>query len=115
VLIVGVVRGHDPAAVTRELVPLDPQIVVTESRHPKSLTAYELADALSECTIGVGAKTSDTREALDTARGLAKDGDLILATGSLFVAAEIIEIEHEITPELYPDIKLPSDPTPRQQ
>jgi hypothetical protein len=33
---------------------------------------------------------------------------VILATGSLFVAAEIIEIEHGIEPELYPDIKLPS-------
>lgn len=108
VLIVGMVRGHDPGAVARELAPLGPRIVVTESRHPKSLTGFELADVLSECNIDVIANTSDTHEALKEARGLAKDGDLILATGSLFVAAEIIEIEHGIVPELYPGIKLPS-------
>lgn len=110
VLIVGSVRGHNPEAVVRELITLKPRIVVTESRHPKSLTGSELADVLGECKIGVDAKTSDTHEALTRARALAKAGDLILATGSLFVAAEIIEHEHEIEPELYPDIKLPSRP-----
>ena len=107
VLILGTVRGHDPAAVARELAPLEPRIVVTESRHPKSLAGSELADTLSECKIRVAVKTSGTREALDEARILVGDGELILATGSLFVAAEIIEIEHGIEPELYPDIKLP--------
>jgi hypothetical protein len=29
---------------------------------------------------------------------------LIIATGSLFIAAEIIEIEHKLNPEIYPDI-----------
>lgn len=111
VLILGTVRGHDPAAVARELAPLEPRIVATESRHPKTLTGLELAEALRECKITVTTKTSSTREALAEARLLAGDHDLILATGSLFVAAEIIEIEHGIEPELYPDIKLPPRPS----
>ena len=108
VLILGTVRGHDPSAVARELAPLKPRIVVTESRHPKSLRGTELAKALSECKITVSSTTTSTQLALNHARVLAGDGDVILATGSLFVAAEIIEIEHGIEPELYPDIKLPS-------
>ena len=107
ILILGTVRGHDPAAVARELAPLKPKIVVTESRHPKSLTKSELSDALSESKIAVSNVTSNTDEALTQAKNIANEHDLILATGSLFVAAEIIEIEHSIEPELYPDIKLP--------
>ncbi len=93
-----------------ELASLKPRIVVTESRHPKSLAGLELADELSERKIEVDAITASTHEALETARKLAINGDLILATGSLFVAAEIIEIEHGIVPELYPDIRLPASP-----
>jgi len=55
--------------------------------------------------------TSNTHEALAHAKTLAGDDDLILATGSLFIAAEVVEIEHGIEPELYPDIKLPPRPT----
>jgi dihydrofolate synthase/folylpolyglutamate synthase len=107
VLILGTVRGHDPSAVARELASLKPRIIVTESRHPKSLTGIELAEALSECKITTTSRTTSTQLALEQAHVLAGDGDVILATGSLFVAAEIIEIEHGIEPELYPDIKTP--------
>jgi len=47
---------------------------------------------------------------LECAKRLANSDDLILGTGSLFIAAEIIEIEHGFEPELYPDIKLPPRP-----
>ena len=105
-LILGAVRGHNPAVVARELVNLRPKIILTKSRHPKSMSNSELADVLSESNITVSASTSNVSKALKLARKLAKEGDVILATGSLFVAAEIIEIEHGIEPELYPDIKL---------
>jgi len=106
VLILGTVRGHDPAVVARELANLEPKIILTKSRHPKSMSNSELAEVLSESNITISASTSTVSEALKRARKLAKEGDVILATGSLFVAAEIIEIEHGIEPELYPDIKL---------
>ena len=38
----------------------------------------------------------------------AGDEDLVLATGSLFVAAEVREAVLSIEPEIYPDL-LPSD------
>lgn len=109
-LILGTVRGHNPAAVAREFSHLKPKIIVTESRHPKSLTNFELSDALGESKIPVHSVTESTQEALTLAKNLAKFDDLIVATGSLFVAAEVIESEHGIEPELYPDIKLPPRP-----
>ena len=83
---------------------------MTESRHPKSLTSFELSDALGESKIPMYSATESTREALTLAKNLAKTDDLIVAAGSLFVAAEIIELEQGIEPELYPDIKLPPRP-----
>ncbi len=43
-------------------------------------------------------------DALNRAKYMAHSGDLIIATGSLFIAGEIIEIEHNLNPEIYPDI-----------
>ena len=111
IIIFGTIRGHDPAAVMRELAALNPKIIVTESRHPKSLIDLELSEALGASKIPVSVVTSNTHEALAHAKTLAGKDDLILATGSLFVAAEVVEIEHGIEPELYPDIKLPPRPT----
>jgi dihydrofolate synthase/folylpolyglutamate synthase len=107
IVILGTVRGHDPAIVARELLPLRPIFITTESRHPKSLTESELSDALGESKIEVAATTANTQDALVKAKQLAKSSDLILAAGSLFVAAEVVELEHLIEPELYPYINLP--------
>jgi len=104
VLIFGAIRGHDPSEVIRELASLDPQIVVTESRHPKSLRADELANLMAECKIKPIELTTNTSDALVAARKLADPSDVIVGAGSLFVAAEIVEIEQGIEPELYPDL-----------
>ena len=53
-------------------------------------------------------ETASLNQALTQAREAADQGDLILATGSLFVAAEIREKFLGIEPELYPDL-LPAD------
>ena len=110
IVILGTVRGHDPSVVARELRPLSPKFITTQSRHPKSLTDLELSDALGDSKMVVSANTIKTVDALECAKRLANSDDLILGTGSLFIAAEIIEIEHGFEPELYPDIKLPPRP-----
>ena len=54
-----------------------------------------------------GSLTEDVDEGTRRALEMARDGDLVLGTGSLTVAAEIIEHVRDIPPELYPTIKLP--------
>tara|TARA_B100000029_G_scaffold486133_1_gene540189 strand:+ start:257 stop:1651 length:1395 start_codon:yes stop_codon:yes gene_type:complete len=110
IVILSVVRGHDPAAVARELLPLNPIFITTQTRHPKSLTNSELSEALGASKISINASSSSTHGAIEQAKKIASKGDLILGAGSLFVASEIVEIEHGIEPELYPDIKLPPRP-----
>ena len=110
IVILGTVRGHNPSVVAHELALLNPIFITTESRHPKSLTNLELSESLGESKISVAASTNGTQDALELAKRMANKDDLILGTGSLFVAAEIVEFEHGIEPELYPDIKLPARP-----
>ena len=97
--------GHDFAATAREFARLNPLVVVTRTRHPKAVDPQTVADALRCDNVTVAAVTSDVESALQKARHIASDGDVIVATGSLFVAAEVREILLSIAPELYPDLR----------
>lgn len=106
-LVLGATAGHDVCAVAHELRAIEPSnIITTSSRHPKSLPA----DVVRHTASGVGyasVSTSPTvASAIDAAEYCVRDGgaDLIVATGSLFVAAEAREHILGIEPELYDDI-----------
>ncbi len=107
--------GHDFTATAREFSRLAPKVIVTRTRHPKAVAAETVADALRCDNISVAAVTSDVESALCEARLIASPGDVIIATGSLFVAAEVRETMLSITPEIYPDMRgemMPSYETP---
>lgn len=104
VMVIGATSGHDFTATARGLAELEPRIIVTESRHPKAIRAVDFAAALESDNLSVAAVARNTAEALSKARELAAPGDLIVGTGSLFVAAEVIEHVKAMTPELYPDL-----------
>jgi dihydrofolate synthase/folylpolyglutamate synthase len=97
--------GHDFAATAREFSRLDPRVIVTRTRHPKAVNAETVAEALRRDNVSVAAVTPDVESALREAWAIASSGDVIVATGSLFVAAEVREILLSITPELYPDLR----------
>ncbi|MBT5318915.1 MAG: bifunctional folylpolyglutamate synthase/dihydrofolate synthase, partial [Chloroflexi bacterium] len=80
--------GHDFTATAREFSRLSPTVIVTRTRHPKAVSAETVAEALQRDNVPVAAVTSDVDSALREARTLANPGDVIVATGSLFVAAE---------------------------
>jgi dihydrofolate synthase/folylpolyglutamate synthase len=105
VAIVGTTAGHDPAGTARGLAGLSPQFVVTQSRHPKAIPAASLAGTLESVNLSAVAVTGSTAEALQEARRITPPGGIIAGTGSLFIAAELIEIATGIEPELYPDLK----------
>ncbi len=121
VLVLGSTGGHDPLAVARAFSDLQPRVVVTRSRHPKAVEPLDFAEALRRDKIDVLAVTKTTHDALETARRAALQGDggeLIVAAGSLFVAAEVIEAVTGIEPEIYPDLRGSAGPvrlTPDEQ
>lgn len=105
VLILGATGGHDPVAVARSFSDLGPRVIVTRSRHPKAVEPYDFADALKQDKITVLAVTESTHDALETARRIADEDTVIIAAGSLFVAAEVIEAVSGIEPEIYQDLR----------
>jgi dihydrofolate synthase/folylpolyglutamate synthase len=112
VLIVGFSRDKDIPAMIKPLAEHNPLVFATRSRHPRSLPPASLAAEFH--ARGVPAIEVDTvAEALARARSQARPGDLILGTGSLFVAAEVRESVLGIEPELYPDL-LPPDSRAQQ-
>jgi len=111
VFVLAASRGHDFAATSRALSGAASAIVVTQTRHPRAVPAGQLAETLLADGLPVAAVTPDTPAALKAAARLARPGDLVVATGSLFLAAEVIEHVLDIEPELYPDLKR-ATPTP---
>ncbi|HJM53800.1 MAG TPA: folylpolyglutamate synthase/dihydrofolate synthase family protein [Dehalococcoidia bacterium] len=97
--------GHDFSATAREFSRLEPHVIVTRTRHPKAVAAETVADALRRDNIPVAVVTPDVESAMREARLVASPGDVIIATGSLFVAAEVREILLSITPEIYTDMR----------
>ena len=106
-LVVGFSRDKSIAKMVSRLAEMNPVVFASRSRHPRSTPPLHIASLFNEHGIDV-TETDTLAEALTQARELADEGDLILATGSLFVAAEIREEILGIEPELYPDL-LPAD------
>ena len=106
-LVVGFSRDKSVAKMVGRMAEMDPVVFASRSRHPRSTSPAQISSLFNEHGIEV-TETASLAEALIQARDLADEGDLILATGSLFVAAEIREEILRIEPELYPDL-LPAD------
>ncbi|MCE2404010.1 MAG: bifunctional folylpolyglutamate synthase/dihydrofolate synthase [Dehalococcoidia bacterium] len=111
-LVVGVSEDKNMEAIVRELAaiggtcPETPlRIIATRSRHPRSRPAGEVAEAFRQARTGLEVSTVEgVDEALARAMSDSRPGSLVLATGSLFVAAESREAIMGIEPELYPDL-----------
>ncbi len=109
-LIYGGTSGHDARAVIQELSELDIGfVVITQSRHPKSLECQGVASTAAAAGIDVDAIVPSVGDALGVAKKLAEERgiDVVVACGSLFVAAEAREKILGIEPELYPDLRGP--------
>lgn len=90
ILIIGLSGDKDLSGIVSEMAKLFDMVIVTRSRHPRSMATQPIADEFQkhgfETTI-----TNDITEALPLAMREANPADLICVTGSLFVAAAAIE------------------------
>ena len=128
ILVTGLSKDKDIANLVEELVPLcesrgpdkdeylqerrDARVIVTSSRHPRAADTVALADHFSRRGIET-TQAQDVKQAMELALSEAEEGDLVLATGSLFVAAEAREHMKGIEPELYPELREDLYPTAR--
>ncbi|MCS7206926.1 MAG: bifunctional folylpolyglutamate synthase/dihydrofolate synthase [Dehalococcoidia bacterium] len=102
-VVFGASSDKDIAGMAQALVPLRPLVLAAQSRHPRSLEADALRRVLESQGLMVvhGGRVQD---ALSQALFQAGEDDLVLATGSLFVAAEVREALLGIAAEVYPEI-----------
>ena len=82
----------------------NPLVVVTRSRHPRAASTETVANAFLARGLEV-ARVEAVDKAVALAMQEADNDDLVLATGSLFVAAEAREALKGIEPELYPELQ----------
>jgi dihydrofolate synthase/folylpolyglutamate synthase len=90
ILIFGASLDKDIDGMLRELLPLAHRVIVTQAQHPRATEVQSLREAL----LARGCEplsSHNVDQALDCALRLAQERDLICATGSLFVVAEVRE------------------------
>lgn len=92
--LVGGQQGHDTPATLRLLHPHVAAIFVSQSRHPRALPARILADKLHRPGVTVQASSLTVPETLQKMITGASSHQLIVATGSLSIAAEAREALH---------------------
>ena len=100
VLVVGVSADKNVDDIASELLPLASTVILTKSRHMRAAEPADMADAFTRPDIIVET-TGSVKEALDRAREIASEEDLICATGSLFVVGEAIEAVKRVPVETY--------------
>ncbi len=111
-LVVGVSSDKNVNAIVRELAAIEGacsgaplRVIATRSRHPRSLPSRDVAEAFRLAEPGLDVSAMEG-VGLALSRAMADRGPdtLVLATGSLFVAAEAREALKGIEPELYPEL-----------
>ena len=86
-LIFGSSSDKDIGGMANSLAGLPAKVFVTRSGHPRAASVDQLARTFRQHGIPVEIQL-DVREALSAALAVCGNDDLILATGSLFIAAE---------------------------
>ncbi|MEE9529049.1 MAG: hypothetical protein V3V88_03250, partial [Dehalococcoidia bacterium] len=84
--------------IVRELASLSPQVIVTRSLQPRAAFPDDIAAKFSEH--GFNPQIAENVfQALTSALSMAKDNDLILVTGSLFVVTEALDYAAKYLPK----------------
>lgn len=86
ILILGISSDKDKIGICRQLESFADEIILTRADNPRATAPQELAGYFKRKDIHI---TQGVKEANVLARHLAKEEDLILACGSLFVAGEL--------------------------
>jgi dihydrofolate synthase/folylpolyglutamate synthase len=86
VAVVSVLDDKDAAAMFASLLPLCDDVVVTSNANPRALPA----EALASLAGGAAHAEDDPRRALEVAKALAGEDGVVLATGSIYLIADLL-------------------------
>ncbi len=90
VMVFGASMDKDIAGMLEALVPISEYTIVTRANHPRAMAPIELADIVAG--VGGGAEVSlNVRKSLERALAMMDPGNGLLATGSIFLVADLRE------------------------
>ncbi|MFO7742494.1 MAG: folylpolyglutamate synthase/dihydrofolate synthase family protein [Anaerolineae bacterium] len=90
VLVFGASADKDITGMLEKLVPIGDYVIVTRAHHPRATAPIELADMVAE--VGGGAEVSlNVRKSLERALVMMNPDNGLLATGSIFLVADMRE------------------------
>ena len=107
ILIFGVLSGHDSVGVLQQFESLASLTVPVRSRHPRSSPSgliRDQAQKLGMSLVKPNGEMESVGDGVELALSIAGANDLVLGTGSISVAAEVIEWKQNIDPEIYSNI-----------
>jgi dihydrofolate synthase/folylpolyglutamate synthase len=88
--VVGVLDDKDAAGMLRALLPLAERVVFTRSRNPRSLPPATLVTLAAQLGGPPAEAVADPRAAVERARELAGAGGAVVATGSIYLVADLV-------------------------
>ena len=106
-LVFGVLGGHSVRGMLSQVAALSPLVIAVRSRDPRAIPSDDVAELSRQSGLAVGFESEHVGRAARRAIEMAREDDLVLASGSLSVAAEVIEEMSGVVPEVYPDMKKP--------
>lgn len=90
-LVLSVLEDKDAAAMLAELVPLAERLVLTRCANPRALSPATLESLVAKLPGAPAVETvADPAAAVARARELAADGGAVLATGSIYLIADLV-------------------------
>jgi dihydrofolate synthase/folylpolyglutamate synthase len=93
VAVIGVLEDKDAAGMLRELLPQVDRVVYTRSRNPRSLSPGTLASLAEKLDGPPSEPVADPRAAVARARELAGPAGAVLATGSIYLVADLVRAD----------------------
>jgi dihydrofolate synthase / folylpolyglutamate synthase len=90
IVVLSLTRDKDLIGIAKALAPVD-VVVLTRMVNPRAATIESMQEAFAKYAPYVAVHTTqDSRAAMNLALDLARSGDLICATGSLYLAGEVL-------------------------
>lgn len=90
ILVIGVSSDKDITGIVAELASLTSEVIVTASRHPRATEPAVLVSEFSKWGV-IPEVAENVASAVGMALSQATESDLICATGSIFIIAEVME------------------------
>jgi dihydrofolate synthase/folylpolyglutamate synthase len=99
--IFGSTQGHNAIETLKPIIKINSRIILTKSRIPKAKKTSLLFNEIKKLKLDIIKITENSKIAYDYARKTIRKDEVIGVFGSLYVAAEIMELVNNIEPELY--------------